>query len=100
MGCVIDPSDNNAVQAGFYVAGWAKHGPVGNVDDTLRDTKATFMVMKHHMQMDQLEEKLTTLEEIEALLPKDHVTYQGWLGVDQVEIQRGEKLNKIRDKVI
>jgi len=51
-GCVIDPENENKPIPGVYVAGWAKRGPVGIIDATLRDTKQTFGVLKHHLETD------------------------------------------------
>ena len=52
FGCVIDPEDGNKPQIGLYVAGWAKRGPVGIIDATLRDAKETFGIVKHHLETD------------------------------------------------
>lgn len=82
FGCVIDPENNNATIPGLYVAGWAKRGPVGIIDATLRDSKETFSIIKHHCESNQLEEKKTTVEEVQAILPENHVSYSKWLGVD------------------
>ena len=49
-GCVVDPENGNETIPGVYVAGWAKRGPVGIIDATLRDTKQTFGVLKHHLE--------------------------------------------------
>lgn len=38
-GNVVDPENGNKPIPGVFVAGWAKRGPVGIVDATLRDTK-------------------------------------------------------------
>eukprot|EP00349_Pseudokeronopsis_sp_Brazil_P010010 CAMPEP_0202973530 /NCGR_PEP_ID=MMETSP1396-20130829/51038_1 /ASSEMBLY_ACC=CAM_ASM_000872 /TAXON_ID= /ORGANISM="Pseudokeronopsis sp., Strain Brazil" /LENGTH=63 /DNA_ID=CAMNT_0049705753 /DNA_START=882 /DNA_END=1070 /DNA_ORIENTATION=+ len=49
---------------GLYVAGWAKRGPVGIIDSTLRESMDTFRVIKHHLEEGVLEEKKTTIEQI------------------------------------
>jgi len=49
-GCIIDPENNNQPIPGVYAAGWAKRGPVGIIDATLRDTKQTFGILKHHLE--------------------------------------------------
>ena len=99
-GCVIDPQNNNAVVPGLYVAGWAKRGPVGIIDATLRDSKDTFGIIKHHLETDQLLERKTSIDEIVSILPKSHVNYQRWLDIDQVEEDRGKALNKVREKIL
>ena len=51
-GCVIDPLNNNSPMVGLYVAGWAKRGATGINDATLRDAKATYNLIKHHVETD------------------------------------------------
>ena len=48
FGCVVD--SDKTPQIGLYVAGWAKRGPVGIIDATLRDAKETFGIIKHHLE--------------------------------------------------
>lgn len=36
---------NEKAVKGMYVAGWAKRGPVGIIDATLRDSKETFIMI-------------------------------------------------------
>lgn len=52
FGCVID--ENKKMIPGLYVCGWLKRGPVGIIDATLRDTKETFGVLRHHIETDIL----------------------------------------------
>ena len=100
FGCVVDPDQDNKEMIGLYVAGWAKRGPVGIIDATLRDTKQTFGILKHHLETQQLQPKSTSIEEIVDILPKSSVTYKNWLRVDEFERVEGEKKHKIRDKVL
>lgn len=51
FGCVVDQGKPSV---GLYVAGWAKRGPVGIIDATLRDAKETFGMIRHHLESDQL----------------------------------------------
>ena len=53
------------------MAGWAKRGPVGIIDATLRDTMDTFRVIKFHIDSDLLEEKKTSVQEIMNIISKD-----------------------------
>lgn len=100
FGCVADPEKGNEIIPGLYVAGWAKRGPVGIIDATLRDTKETFGVLKHHLESAMLSEKTTSLDEIAQILPEAHVTFKNWLKVDQEEVQKGAELNKVREKIL
>lgn len=99
-GCVVDPEKGNEHIPGVYVAGWAKRGPVGIVDATLRDTKQTFGVLKHHLETNQLKPKNHTTEHIESILPPGYITYKDWLKVDSYEVTEGQNLNKIREKIL
>lgn len=55
MGCVL--SDSGDIIKGLYVCGWAKRGPVGIIDATLRDSFETFRVIKTHLDQDLLASK-------------------------------------------
>jgi NADPH-dependent glutamate synthase beta subunit-like oxidoreductase len=64
FGCVVDPEQDNKELIGLYVAGWAKRGPIGIIDATLRDTKETFGIIKHHLETKQLQPKSTSIDEV------------------------------------
>lgn len=103
FGCVIDPSDNNKHLTGLYVCGWAKRGPVGIIDATLRDTKETFGVLRHHIETDQLVEKNTSVDDVYNILGSNKsqtLSFDEWLKVDAVEKARGETLEKVREKIL
>ena len=42
---------------GLYVAGWAKRGPVGIIDATLRDARETFTTILNDIEAGKLEPK-------------------------------------------
>ena len=100
FGCVID--ENKKPMIGLYVCGWAKRGPNGIIDATLRDSKETFGVLRHHIETDQLSEKDTSVEQIEDMLEKRHTSYDSWMLVDKLEKEEGEKTlpGKIREKIL
>jgi NADPH-dependent glutamate synthase beta subunit-like oxidoreductase len=77
---------------GLYVAGWAKRGPVGIIDSTLRDTMETIKIMSNHMENNFLPEKKSTVEDILNILPKGQkiVTYEDWSKIDNIERERGK----------
>mmetsp|Transcript_7059 Transcript_7059/g.11887 ORF Transcript_7059/g.11887 Transcript_7059/m.11887 type:complete len:170 (+) Transcript_7059:1148-1657(+) len=102
FGCVVDPQKEDEQLQGLYVAGWAKRGPVGIIDATLRDSKETFGIIKHHLQTNQLEPKSTSIEQIEEMIPQSQrlVKYKSWLHVDTDEVSRGQEKNKVRDKIL
>jgi ferredoxin/flavodoxin---NADP+ reductase len=63
FGCVVDPATKETLP-GLYVCGWAKRGPVGIIDATLRDTKETFGVLRHHIETEQLVPSELSVDEI------------------------------------
>ena len=77
FGCVLKAPGSKEVIPGLYVCGWAKRGPNGIIDATLRDTKESFGIVRHHIETGQLPEMHTSVEEIEKLLqPRSRfVTY-------------------------
>jgi len=60
LGKVIDNSGN--VVNGLYVCGWAKRGPVGIIDATLRDSIETFLSIKFHLESNLLQSKSNSAE--------------------------------------
>lgn len=56
----------------------------------MRDTKETFGVLKHHIEAGALPEKVTSVQEIEELVKKGHVSYDQWLKVEKLEKEIGE----------
>ena len=56
LGCVV--TDSGEIIKGLYVCGWAKRGPQGIIDATLRDTYETFRMIKTHLEQDVLDSKI------------------------------------------
>jgi len=65
----------------LYVAGWAKRGPVGIIDSTLRDSMETFRMIKHHIDNDMLTEKKTSVDDVLKSIETNEriVTYEDWM---------------------
>ena len=34
------------------------------------------------------------------MLPPDHISYSKWKLIDQVEVERGQQLDKVREKIL
>ena len=51
---MIDQNEDGTPKmiVGLYVCGWLKRGPAGIIDATLRDTKETFGLLRHHIETD------------------------------------------------
>lgn len=99
FGCVVD--HNGELMVGLYCAGWVKRGPVGIIDATLRDSLETFKMIKHHLELDLLPSSTTSTEQVRKLLHRGQplVETDGWRKVNKVEIERGQALNKRREKI-
>ncbi len=91
---------NDEIIPGIYVTGWIKRGPVGLIG---------------HNKPDSLETVQNLLEDIPNLRPClypsrddliqflntngiNFITYEEWKKIDAVEIEKGKKLGKIRDR--
>lgn len=97
FGCVHKP-ESDEMDIGLYCAGWAKRGPVGIIDATLRDSMDTFRVIKHHLECDVLQEKTHSVAEAAEGLKC--VNMAGWTKVRNHEIAEGAKLNKLKEKIL
>jgi hypothetical protein len=64
----------------MYVAGWAKRGPNGIIDATLRDSMDTFRFIKHHLEEDVLTSHNHSVDHVMKLLGDGEptVTLAGW----------------------
>jgi len=68
---------------GLYVAGWAKRGPVGIIDATLRDARETFATIKADIEAGLL---LPKSIETSCKFPNDLVTFKAWEKIDEYEL--------------
>jgi len=101
-GCVLAEGQEDMIEVGLYVTGWIKTGPIGVIDTTLKDSLETFVNVKQHHLKGLLREKEDPKEVIEKILRENKVkftTFQDWQKVNKVELERGEKLQKCREKV-
>jgi len=97
--CVV-PNDHGYVEPGVYTAGWLKRGPVGIIDSTLRDSVATYRIIKHHIEQGEVESKDTSLEEVLAAIEGTRpVNFDDWLKVDRAEKEVGKLKGKPREKL-
>jgi hypothetical protein len=86
----------------LYVAGWAKRGPVGIIDATLRDSMDTFRFIKHHLEADVLTPHSHSVDDVLTMIgePSQTVTLSGWNKIRDLEIREGEKLGKLKEKIL
>ncbi len=100
-GRIWDPDSEKAV-TGLYTTGWAKRGPTGLIGSNVADANETVERMLEdlrcrHTQPTQKPDG----QAIGALLKTrgvDRVTYADWRRLDAMELERGSKNGKIREK--
>ncbi len=95
--------DGNQPVPGEYVVGWAKRGPTGLIGNNSPDSKATVAMMLEDLAGKTAEE---LPHEARDAMPRlltergiDFVTFEDWQHLDAHEIERGQPLGKIRDKL-
>jgi hypothetical protein len=84
------------VAPGVYATGWAKTGPVGIVDSTLRTSIQTIALINEDLESGTISAKSTSLD---ALIPERATCYADWLKVDEHELAQGHAAGKLREKV-
>lgn len=99
-GRVVEKVGGN-VRTGHYVAGWCKRGPTGLIGTNSLDAKATVEAMK----ADRADSRLLapTRSDVDALLRArgiDAVSWQDWQRLDAWEVQQGQKVGKLRSKLV
>ncbi|MGH7964233.1 MAG: FAD-dependent oxidoreductase [Candidatus Binatia bacterium] len=101
-GRVIDP-DTQAQCERVYVAGWIKRGPSGVIGTNKLDAAGTVEAMLEDARHYQTPEGFQPDGEMIPLLLSQkgvrYVTFADWKRIDLVEIARGKKLGKPREKL-
>ena len=101
-GRVLDPA-SAAPLPRLYVAGWIKRGPSGVIGTNKADASATVEAMLADAQQGRLPSTVASdPEAIPTLLARKqvrYVTFASWQRIDQLELMRGKKLGKARDKL-
>jgi ferredoxin/flavodoxin---NADP+ reductase len=102
-GRVIDLASGNPVPR-LYVAGWIKRGPSGVIGTNKADASATVAALLADVHQGMIAAEVNTdAEAIPMLLTNkqvQYVTFAGWQRIDQLELQRGKKQEKVREKVV
>lgn len=92
----------NAPLPGQYVVGWAKRGPTGLIGTNRADSVATVKSMTDDAAQGRLSQAGDTdPQSIVALLTERKIrfiTFADWKRLDQLEVERGVKAGKIREK--
>ncbi len=100
-GRVIDP-DGGGQRTGVYVAGWIKRGPTGVIGTNKPDAGETVSSMLEDLAAGKILQPATPEpgavgEFLDARQP-DHVSYEDWRRIDELETARGEEQGRPRVK--
>ncbi|CDU24593.1 related to NADPH:adrenodoxin oxidoreductase precursor, mitochondrial [Sporisorium scitamineum] len=101
-GRVIDPTTQTAIQ-GAYVSGWLARGPNGVIATTMMDAYSVADVILTDLHSEggrEVEVGEDLLERIRREESKKVVGFEGWRAIDEEEKRRGQKLGKIREKIL
>jgi ferredoxin--NADP+ reductase len=100
-GRVLDP-ETKTPRLGEYAAGWIKRGPTGVIGTNKPDAAETVAGMVEDVAQGRVLEPLTTDREAIARLVSerqpDHVSYEDWRRLDQLEVGRGRAAGRPRVK--
>jgi NADPH-dependent glutamate synthase beta subunit-like oxidoreductase len=89
------------VSPNCYVTGWARTGPFGVIDTTMRNVFVSVMQQTIDcIIQDYYDQKITeTLIDAKDLLKCNYITFPQWLKIDRYEIQDGSSKGKCREKI-
>ncbi len=98
----VQTSADGDVLPSHYVVGWAKRGPSGLIGTNGPDSQATVEVMIEDLLAGKLvEAEAPDRDAILAALEAanvDPVSFADWQRLDADEVERGEKVGKVREK--
>jgi len=86
------------VEEGVYVTGWAKTGPFGIIDTTMRNVFLTVDTLMSDMKEGKITQK-RSIETEELLQGKQYVSFSDWEKINAYEKAEGSKTGKVREKV-
>ncbi|CCF54798.1 hypothetical protein NDA11_004938 [Ustilago hordei] len=104
-GRIIDPSTKNPIP-NTYVSGWLARGPSGVIATTMMDAYGVADVILADLHSaDQArtsggEEGGDLLVQLQRESSNKVVGFEGWKRIDEEEKQRGQKLGKLREKIL
>jgi ferredoxin/flavodoxin---NADP+ reductase len=100
-GRVLDP-ETKKPRPGEYAAGWIKRGPTGVIGTNKPDAGETVAGMMEDVAQGRLLEPVAADREAIARLVSerqpDHVSYEDWRRLDQLEVARGRAAGRPRVK--
>ncbi len=101
MGRVTDPATGDHM-TGLYAAGWIKRGPTGVIGTNKQDAGETVESIVEDVSRGSVIEPRdpdpeSALRLVSGAQP-DYVTYEDWLGIDRLEVERGKASGRPRVK--
>jgi ferredoxin--NADP+ reductase len=94
--------ENSQPLTGVYTSGWIKRGPSGVIGTNKADSVETVICMLEDVAAGELLNPAEpTVEALEALVQErqpNYVSYQDWLRLDALEVERGEAVGRPRLK--
>ncbi|TKY85013.1 hypothetical protein EX895_006093 [Sporisorium graminicola] len=102
-GRIIDPSTQNPIP-GAYVSGWLARGPNGVIATTMMDAYSVADVILADLHSEPAAAEVQLGKDLLETLTRENsgqvVGFDGWRAIDQEEKKRGQKLGKIREKIL
>jgi adrenodoxin-NADP+ reductase len=97
-GRVLKKSAGEVVDVGLYVAGWLGTGPSGVILTTMNNAFKISQTIIDDVKSGVLKSDSNRT----GLNPKNYqtVTWTDWLKIDKEETERGQKMNKPREKIV
>jgi ferredoxin--NADP+ reductase len=100
-GRVTDP-DTGGHMTGLYVTGWIKRGPTGVIGTNKQDAGETVECIAEDIacgavNVPENPDADTVLDLVSRAQP-DYLTYDDWIRIDSLEIERGKALGRPRLK--
>jgi ferredoxin--NADP+ reductase len=82
-----------------YIVGWLKRGPSGVIGTNRADAVETVEAVLADLRAGALQAPVASFDKLLAELEIRPVTYAGWLGIDEAELERGQNLGRDRVKL-
>jgi ferredoxin--NADP+ reductase len=100
-GRVLDTETQKHIQ-GFYAAGWIKRGPTGVIGTNKQDSAETVECIAEDIKNGNIniptEHDSETIEKLIKKIQPDYVTYDDWLKINKLEMEKGEAEGRPRVK--
>ncbi len=100
-GRVTDPETGGHI-TGLYAVGWIKRGPTGVIGTNKQDAGETVECIIEDVRggavIDPTDPDRESVLRLVSGAQPDYVTYEDWLGIDRIEIERGKAHGRPRVK--